>query len=367
MAVTFRYQSSSRAPFSFESSASTSYPEGRALSSSNSSCVEASNDEVQEVRYLAKGGEGCCTLVKYKGQLIVKKVIHKARQRSCFDYDKNTPREVRILRDTLRKNDRIINLLHFEAKPGSLDLYYEYYPGGDLHTLIMRYLAIEATIPEAFIWHVYLQSLEALAFIHFGYDRHSLVPHRTKEFGQVLHRDIKTENILLRLPLRSHLMPGTEYAVPYPSVVLADFGMATDDADEPFSGGTKVWQPPETPIHSNRSDVWSAGAVVHALMFHGEAPIAPLPEGYVDDTANRKLWYDLPEARQPYTQSNHYTQQLMSAMHLAFVRDEWQRPSSFNLLCTIEQQCEAPDSMWRDHREPLEECIFGDDWPDWMS
>lgn len=117
------------------------------------------------VQFLAKGGEGECNLVRCNGVLVVRKTVLNPRERQYYEHGDDTPREVRILRDILPKNERIINLLCHNEVPGALDLYYEYYSGGDLECFIHKYLSIEKDVPEAFIWHVYLQCLEALAYL----------------------------------------------------------------------------------------------------------------------------------------------------------------------------------------------------------
>lgn len=119
----------------------------------------------ETVQFLAKGGEGECNLVRCNGVLVVRKTVLNPRERQYYEHGDDTPREVRILRDMLPKNERIINLLCHNEVPGALDLYYEYYSGGDLDCFIHKYLSIEKDVPEAFIWHVYLQCLEALAYL----------------------------------------------------------------------------------------------------------------------------------------------------------------------------------------------------------
>jgi len=121
--------------------------------------------QCETVQFLAQGGEGECTLLRCKGVLVVRKTILNPRERCYFLEGDDTPREVRILRNMLPKNERIINLLCHNEVPGALDLYYEYYSGGDLQCFIHKYLSIEKDVPEAFIWHVYLQCLEALAYL----------------------------------------------------------------------------------------------------------------------------------------------------------------------------------------------------------
>ena len=96
---------------------------------------------------------------------MVRKIITNPRSKFYFDGSADTPREVHILRDILGRHDRIVRFLHHHESPGRLNLFYEYYPGGDLQGFIERYYMMKQMIPEGFIWHVYLQCLEALAFL----------------------------------------------------------------------------------------------------------------------------------------------------------------------------------------------------------
>lgn len=200
----------------------------------------------------------------------------------------------------------------------------------------------------------------------FGYDRHSMSPcEKSRSFRPIIHRDIKPENILLRLPLRGHQVSGNDREHPYPSIVLADFGLSVLEHDG-WHVGTDIWQPPETPFHSTKSDVWSVGAVVHALTAQGQSPIAPLPDHLENNSANQTWWNRQPEARQPYTYFTSYSYKLAEAMHLAFARDPIRRPTSLEILLRVERELEDPDFPLRTPRKPLDECIFSEDWPTWM-
>lgn len=199
----------------------------------------------------------------------------------------------------------------------------------------------------------------------FGYDRHSTNPcAKSRYFRPIIHRDIKPENILLRLPHRGHqVSKNGEY--PYPSIVLADFGLSVTEHDG-WRVGTDIWQPPETPYHSTKSDVWSVGAVVHALAAHGQSPIAPLPDHLENNSASHKWWNRQPEARQPYTYFTNYSYKLAETMHFAFARDPIRRPTSLEILLRVEREFEDPEFPWRTHWQPLDECVFCEDWPSWL-
>ncbi len=200
----------------------------------------------------------------------------------------------------------------------------------------------------------------------FGYDRHSLMPcEKSRNFRPIIHRDIKPENILLRLPLRGHQVPTKDEDHPYPSIVLADFGLSVL-AHDGWPVGTDIWQPPEIPFHSTKSDVWSVGAVVHAMAAQGQSPIGPLPDHLENNPDNQTWWCRQPEARQPYAYFTSYSYRLADAMHLAFARNPVRRPTSLEILLRVEREMEDPEFPLRTPRKPLDECIFSEDWPDWL-
>ena len=120
----------------------------------------------------------------------------------------------------------------------------DYCPGGDLFGMIVeqrRYLAQDALVRSVFV-----QVVDALAFCH----------------GRgVFHRDIKPENILCLDGVGAR-------------VVLADFGLATDDAASPeFGCGSAFYMSPECqgprvtgwPAQAYltaASDVWALGVLL---------------------------------------------------------------------------------------------------------
>ncbi|KAI9644820.1 hypothetical protein NHQ30_006847 [Ciborinia camelliae] len=132
-----------------------------------------------------------------------------------------------------------------------------------------------AAIPEAFIWHVYVQSMEALAFLHSDHELN-----QAKEFhrhNQVIVIDIKLDNILLK----SSGKPNT-----YPDIKLADFGEATYVAYGQTRWkdyGTGILKPPEEPWMNAKYDVWCMGIVLHTMSHSGREATRPeVPKGKVD-------------------------------------------------------------------------------------
>lgn len=239
-------------------------------------------DGAVQVKRIGQGAEGTVTLWRRRkdGRPVVRKKFHDRRIVDPL------PLEVEILHKTLPyKHPRIIRMFRSEAVVGhnaadlSLCLYYEYCGGGDLS----KYLPKRGDmVPEAFIWHIFLQMADALALLHYGYDRHERHPDRPpRGWQRVVHRDIKPENIFFVADASTSSTWG-----PYPSLVLADFGLATLRPVGEERVGTAYWQPPELPEFSAKADVWALGAIIHAFA-HREAPLRALPIEWPDTPASR--------------------------------------------------------------------------------
>ncbi|KAL8863920.1 MAG: hypothetical protein Q9174_007513, partial [Haloplaca sp. 1 TL-2023] len=170
------------------------------------------------------------------------------------------------------------------------ELYLEFCSGGDLSDLMYNFFDRNLPIPEAFIWHVFLQLAQALLYIHHGIDYRFPGQPPRNGYLSVIHRDIKLANIFLDRAPETPDHAGPEL---YPRVVLADFGLALQAdhvGEEPMSKhlvGTAMYQPPETPIHSIKGDVYSVGAVVCELMC-GYMP----PEGSAPHAVNTRPGFE---------------------------------------------------------------------------
>ena len=169
-------------------------------------------------------------------------------------------------------------------------------------------------IPESFIWHTYLQLAEALAFIHEGYDRNNLDGWPPRSHQPVIHRDIKPSNIFLRRPRSRH---------EYPDMVLADFGVATDQVHSHKSPweyicGTPVYQGPEIPALSRAGDAWSIGACVYELAM-GSPPIKKPSPGMKEED-----WGLRPEEREVLdVRTQGFSRELYDALELVL---RWHPP-----------------------------------------
>ncbi len=221
-----------------------------------------------EIKVLGVGGQGECHLVEQRsdGRKFVRKVSHSFSQTS-----RGQPLEARILQEVLGHHKRSIKLIEYEVADDYLITIYDFYPGGDLHSCLPNRNKRQS---ESFVWWIFLQLADVLAYLHEGFDyRNPSSPPR--DWQPVIHCDIKPDNIFLREHPRDN---------PYPNVVLGDFGLATLQSGK-YSRGTSWYFSPELEKTGNTtaSDVWALGATIHELV-HGYVPQDmrpdPLPKSF---------------------------------------------------------------------------------------
>ena len=294
-------------------------------------------DEVEnykQVGHVGSGGYGNCLLLQKRSNLSLRVCKVQKRPKSVLE-----PLEVEILRDILYDHPRIVRLHDAIMHTHTMQLYFDFYPGGDLYKLMVRYFEEWQAVPESFIWHCFLQISEGLAYLHHGYDRRTLdgLP-PASEWQTIIHGDIKPENIFLG--------PPTPETHGYPSLVLGDFGLAT--IDEIPVAGTWMWQPPELPMTSTKADVWALGSVIHALAHEGQPPLRTRPADI-----DRSDFYRWPAAREPMSLLGDYSTELHNlVVHGTLEFDPRARYSSLEVLRCIAIEVElgvASDMAW----EPL--------------
>ena len=141
-------------------------------------------------------------------------------------------------------HEQVVRLFDLYQGPRDLSLVLEYIPGGDMQQLLQRHGALAENAVNAII----LQLATALQHVHKC---------------DVLHRDVKLENLLV-------VRPGAS-----PIIKLCDFGHAAflAHADDGFTGtvgyaapevsGASRERPPEW---SAAADRWSMGVVMYAVL-----------------------------------------------------------------------------------------------------
>ncbi|KAL8669697.1 MAG: hypothetical protein Q9168_005726 [Polycauliona sp. 1 TL-2023] len=190
------------------------------------------------IRRLGDGGEGYTDLFRLHcapQTLLAVKTLRRTPDLISHKNNKRKPLEAHILEDFLpAPHPHIVQMLGYTCTPRKTVLIYEYCSLGDLQDVLENYHSRSANIPESFIWHVYLAIAKALAYLHTGYiaqsclqnidaDSLALLQTYDQPWTPILHRDIKPENIFLRPSSSS----------PYPTPLLADFGLATPRIPRP--------------------------------------------------------------------------------------------------------------------------------------
>lgn len=277
---------------------------------------------------IGSGGFGNCFLLERSTDKTLR--VCKVQQRAyCYKLDdyEDGPTEASILHDILPPHDRILRLHEVIVQSHTVQLYYDFYDGGDLNQLIRSYRDSWQQIPEEFLWHAYQQISEALAFIHHGYDRRMLCP-PPANWTSIIHGDVKDKNIFLGPP---DLLSSDPLAREYPSLVLGDFGLA--DLHPSRRWGTPIWQPPELPMLSKKSDVWGAGAVIHSLAHEGKPPILELPK--YTSRVTWEEWYENPDARQAMPLVPIYSHDLQDCVLSALDVDPARRLNSYQLYSKV--------------------------------
>lgn len=193
---------------------------------------------------------------------------------------------IRQLNESGCKN--VITVLDWLYKPATpsreafVRTCYEYAEHGDLEGLCKFYKSEQLLVPEAFIWHVYWSTANALCYCRHGTNKSdNTIP----GWDTIVHGDVKPGNLLLTIP-----NDGSQDL--YPTVKLGDFGTAYKLPESnvklrawksTFQYGTRSFWAPEVettnpkmngtfgPIaasrmHGSHSDVWSLGALIEDLM-----------------------------------------------------------------------------------------------------
>ncbi|POM70243.1 LOW QUALITY PROTEIN: TKL/MLK protein kinase [Phytophthora palmivora] len=218
-------------------------------------------EKVLTQQLINRGGYGEVYYGLYNGQPVALKMLLPDLRKSIKHVNALLD-EVRLL--AMFDHPRIVHFVGIAWDSLSdLCVVMEYMEGGDLRALLALY---EAQGHELGFDHtkvtIALHVAHALTYLH------SLAP-------LVLHRDLKSKNILLSSDLQAK---------------ITDFGISRERADTTMTGGvgTSLWMAPEVMLgqrYDDKADIFSFGVVLSELDMH------TLPYSHAKDKSNsgRKL------------------------------------------------------------------------------
>jgi serine/threonine protein kinase len=186
-------------------------------------------------------------------------------------------REVRAMLQ-LQKHKNIINIQAYDlnySPSGYGCIFMQHCELGSLASLIKNFRArsVYALADEGFLWKVFYDMSIALCYLSTGrsiettqrYAKAGRGVEALSDWNQIIHRDIKPDNIFLTWK--------TEPEGRYPTVVLGDFGLCTSTNDinlglanpNMHSGCTPGFAPPEAPNCRVRGDVYQLALTIQCL------------------------------------------------------------------------------------------------------
>ena len=190
-----------------------------------------------------------------KKEVALKLIDRKITPKSIAEKQRNALLDEMNILHKVQDGPHILKFIRGAITPTQYVIVTELCTGGDLFDLIDSYYKRRILMKESDTMHIIRQVLEAVAYCH------------AKE---IVHCDIKPENIMLTQPFT----PGT-----LPDIKLIDFGLAQR---LPRGGkltravGTPSYAAPEVLSRSydEKADLWSIGAMTY-LMLTGQEPALP--------------------------------------------------------------------------------------------
>uniref|UniRef100_A0A672GPN0 mitogen-activated protein kinase kinase kinase n=1 Tax=Salarias fasciatus TaxID=181472 RepID=A0A672GPN0_SALFA len=196
------------------------------------------------------GGFGKVYRGTWRGELVAVKAARQDPDEDISVTAQNVRQEARLF--AMLTHPNIIALQGVCLQEPNLCLIMEYASGGPLS----RALAGRRIPPHVLVnWAV--QIARGMLYLH----NEAIVP--------VIHRDLKSNNILLAQPIENECMEGL-------TLKITDFGLAREwhKTTKMSTAGTYAWMAPEvikSSTFSKGSDVWSYGVLLWELLT-GEAP-----------------------------------------------------------------------------------------------
>jgi len=229
----------------------------------------------------AEGGNNNLGIVVVRHNRTGRTLVEKRAHPSAVDRG-DLLQEILVM---LRCNNctNIVSCREYEldySRTGYASVYMQHAELGSLDALIGRYAARGIGLAdEGFVWKVLWDCSVGLAHLQTGQDTETI---RTKGqrgepipakrgWNPIVHRDLKPSNIFMTWANRI----GS-----YPTLLLGDFGCAVTGDDLRAGLGAPgtvppvdtAWVPPEYPVFSDRSDIFTLGLIVMCLAARTQEP-----------------------------------------------------------------------------------------------
>ncbi|KAM3075999.1 Calmodulin-dependent protein kinase cmk2 [Clarireedia jacksonii] len=205
---------------------------------------------------------------------------------------------------------------------------FELCDAGTLFDIIRTYIRKGGSPPETFIWRVFEQLFDALAFLHGEHPLYKDNPEFQPPRSTVV-LDIKEDNIFFKWPQEK-----TKHY--YPDLKLGDFGSCIH---LPVGGQREsdlfnvVSEPPEYMI-SAKYDVWCGGSMIYYMAKLGFRPNLTLPSYMEDTSRNREILREDPK-RIEQSIDDHLSGWLEADIKYALTMDPDERPTAWEMVQRI--------------------------------
>ncbi|KAF7951874.1 hypothetical protein EAE96_007171 [Botrytis aclada] len=189
--------------------------------------------------------------------------------------------------------------------------------------------------PEAFMWKLYHDIIDALAFLHNDHPKYENDPlHKGRK--SIIMPYLAAENIYLSWP------EGVSHDLVYPEIKLGDFVKAKfvefgDGFSENITDKAKIdykHNPPELNWWSAKSDIWRAGSIIYSLTSQKRTNTkisVPKNQKFADLTEEQRMLITMdPRRIQPI--DHLYSGEFEAMLQRSLVIDYKKRPSSRELL-----------------------------------